>query len=127
MTTPAKRPSAARQRTRTTEAKRDDALDQGAKITVDGSEYVVRAGDLSALDSRALRKEVGVSFIQLINELQSDADIDSIAAIMWLARRIKGEVTLRYDEVAAEVGYDVLETIEFSEPGAEDATEDPEG
>lgn len=127
MTTTANRPSTARKHTRTTEQNRSDALDQGAKITVDGEEYVVRAGDLSALDSRALRKEVGVSFIQLIDELTTNADIDSIAAIMWLARRIKGEATLRYETVAAEVGYDVLDTIKFAEPGAEDASTDPEG
>lgn len=115
------RPTTARKVTRKTEAKRDAALDEGLKLTIDGAEYVVRAGDLTALDSRELRKQVGMSFAALLQAFNTDPDIDLIAAVMWLARRIKGEAQLTYDDVAGEVGYDVLDQIEFADAGPEEA------
>lgn len=126
MNAPAKRPPT-RQRTRSTEANRDAAHDQGVRLTIDGRVYEVRHGDLSALDVRALRREVGVSFVGLIDELNDAPDVDSIAAFMWLARRLEGEKALTYEAVAAEVDYDITDSLKIDEPGAEDATTDPEG
>lgn len=120
------RPTTARKVTRKTEEKRDAALDEGLRLTIDGQEYVVRAGDLTALDSRELRRQVGMSFTGLMSAFQSDPDIDLIAAVVWLARRIKGEV-VTYEAVAGDMGYDVLDTIEFAEADAEEAdASDPE-
>jgi hypothetical protein len=122
------RPSTARKVTRKTEEKRDAALDEGLKLTIDGAEHVVRAGDLTALDSRELRRQVGMSFTGLMQAFASDPDIDLIAAIVWLARRIRGEALLSYDDVAGEMGYDVLDRIEFAEPEPEETDgTDPEG
>jgi hypothetical protein len=121
------RPTTARKVTRKTEEKRQSGLDEGLRLTIDGAEYVVRAGDLTALDSRELRRQVGFSFTGLLGAFQSAPDIDLIAAVVWLARRIRGEVTLSYDDVAGEMGYDVLDHIEFAEAGAEDVdAADPE-
>lgn len=121
------RPSTARKVTRKTEAKRDASLDEGLKIAIDGTEYEVRRGDLTALDSRELRRQVGMSFVAVIRECGTDPDIDLIAAVVWLARRVKGEIHLTYNDVAAEMGYDVLDTIEFGEAGPEEAdAADPE-
>jgi hypothetical protein len=107
-----------------TEAKRDEALNQGLSLTVDGRVYTVRAGDLTGMDAAALRREVGMSFMGLMKAMQSDPDVDLIAALMWLSRRIEGEKLLSYEEVAQEVGYDVdIDLADAEEP--EDA--DPEG
>ena len=100
---------------------RNAALDEGVTIVVDGRKYTVTAGELTGLDVMALRKEVGMSFQGLIGALQTDADVDLIAALMWLARRLEGETTLAYADVAAQVGYDV--EIEIDEPEADTGEE----
>jgi hypothetical protein len=65
----------------------------------------VRETDLTPHDVRALRKETGFSWAGLGRELTRDPDIDLLAALVWLARRIEGdEVT--YDSVLDEIGYD---------------------
>jgi len=125
VTTTANRPNLNRKVTRTTEAKRDEALNQGLSLTVDGRVYTVRAGDLTGMDAAALRREVGMSFMGLMKAMQSDPDVDLIAALMWLSRRIEGEKLLSYEEVAQEVGYDVdIDLVDAEEP--EEAA-DPEG
>ncbi|HUF98855.1 MAG TPA: hypothetical protein VMM60_12070 [Ilumatobacter sp.] len=118
-----KRPSTTRKVTRKTEEKRDEALSQGVSIAYDGKVYTVRAGDLTGLDSAALRRECGYSFAGLLKALTKDPDIDLIAALVWLSRRTDGEKLLSYDEVAAEIGYD--SDIEVVDTEPED--ESPEG
>lgn len=117
------RPSTARKVTRKTEGKRDEALNEGVSISWDGKVYTVRAGDLTGLDSAALRRECGYSFAGLLKALNKDPDIDLIAALVWLSRRIDGEKLLAYDDVAAEIGYDSDVEVVDAEP--ED--ESPEG
>lgn len=117
MTETASRPPLQRTHTRKTEAARKAALEDGVKITFDGQEYVVKAGDITAQIARQFRREVGMSFMKVIEELQEDPDIDSVAAVVWLARLIGGEdVTL--DEVA--INYGDLDTIEIADADAED-------
>jgi hypothetical protein len=112
--TAAKRPSLAKKPTRKTNEKVDSSLDMGARFTIDGTVYEILAGDLSALDVQALRKQVGTSFPSLLATLFSDeGDIDTVAAVLWLARKVNGgEPALTYNEVAAEVGYDVIQKIQ---------------
>lgn len=119
-TTP--RPSLARKHTPASEAKRKAALEEGVKITHDGEAYVVKTGDITAQVARRFRREVGTSFRGVVEELQKDPDIDSVAAIVWMARMIRGEdITL--DDVA--MNYDDLDSIEVDEAGPEDEA-DPE-
>lgn len=113
----ARRPSTTRRpATKKSKADKQKALDQGIKVTVAGVDYSVRLGDLSALDSLALRRELGVSFMGLMRQLNDDPDIDSIAAIVWLRRRIDGEIVLPYESVAADFSYDTEFDIEEAEP-----------
>lgn len=103
----------------------DAEQEAGVKITLDGVDYVVRQGDLNGRLTRELRQQTGCSFQKLIKELDTDPDIDSVAALVWLARRIEGEA-VTYDEVAEEVGYDA--DIDVNTVSQEDAGEpDPEG
>lgn len=126
-----KRPSLARKHTPRTEAKRTAAHEQGIRVTYDGQEYVVRSGDLNAMDARDLRKELGLSFMGLRRGLAEDPDLDLIAALIWLARRVDGERGLPYAAVALEMGYDdaaddlEIELVTDAEP--ENVSDSPEG
>lgn len=125
------RPGLDRKHTRKTREKKQAELDTGIAVVVNGRRYAVRHGDLSAVDAMDLRRETGYSFVGLLNNMRRDPDIDQIAAIMWLSRRIDGEVGLSYLEVAQDVDYDV--DIEVADPGPEDLSgaeagdEHPEG
>lgn len=116
------RPPLQRKVTRASESKRNAELDMGLSISVDGKVYTVRQGDLTSLDTMALRRETGYSFMGLLKAFQADPDIDLIAALVWLSRRIDGEVMLGYGEVAGEIGYDV--EIDVAGEAGEEA--DPE-
>ena len=118
----AKRPALDRKHTRKTEEKRNEALDLGLTIKVDGAEYTVRQGDLTSLDTMALRRETGFSFRALLSAFESDPDVDLVAALVWLSRRIDGERMLSFADVASEIGYDV--EIDLVDAGEEDS--DPE-
>lgn len=121
MTVAPERPPLARQHTRKTEAKRTDALDQGVSIELDGEVYEVRAGDLTAVHSRMLRRECGVSFVQLMDELTTACDIDSIAVVIWLARRLRGEELVSYEDVANGIDYSIQDRIVVKGTEAEDS------
>lgn len=102
-----KRPALQRRQTRASEAARKAELDAGIAVLVDGERYEVRMGDLSSLDAAALRRATGFSFRGLMTAAATDPDIDVIAGIVWLSRRINGEPLLDYTEVASAIGYDV--------------------
>lgn len=125
-----KRPSLAKKANRQEKEKVDNSLEMGVQFTFDGQTHKVVMGDLSALDIRALREQVGITFPSLLAKLFNDdeTDIDLIAAAVWLARRVNGgEPGLRYNDVASEMGYDVIAKIrESGEKVTEDADEDKE-
>lgn len=127
MTTTPTRPSASRKHTRSTEANRASGLDEGIRITIEGVVYEVRSGDLTARDARELRRQVGMTFPTLLESLGADPDIDLIAALVWLSRRINGE-QVAYDDIADEMGYDVFDTLTLGDTAAEEVDpSDPEG
>lgn len=120
----ATRPNLARKVTPKSEANREDALDQGVRMVVDGTEYVVRIGEMTAPIAREFRRNFGASFNALRDELAGDPDLDSIAAFMWLAKRIEGE-TLDFDEVT--VTYtQMLEGFEITTAGPSEVDDSPE-
>lgn len=85
-------------------------------VTVDGTAYTVRAGELNSRDITNLRRETGFSFRGLMDAAAKDPDIDIVAAIVWLARRKAGELLLSFEMVASEIGYDSeIELVD--EPG----------
>jgi len=106
------RPSLTKKHTRTTTENTNAALDAGVEFFIDGNHYKVVFGDLTALDTRALRAQVGMTFPQLLDAvLGQDMDTDVVAAVIWLSRYLEGERNLTYDEVAVTVGYEVIEKI----------------
>ena len=83
------RPSTARKVTRTTEKKREAALDMGLRVTMEGEVFEVRVGDVTSTMARELRARLGFGPMQLIKQTAIDPDIDLLSAFVWLARRIK--------------------------------------
>lgn len=117
-----RRPSTARKITPKDEAARKGALDMGISLNVEGKVHTVRMGDLSSLDTMALRRATGMSFMGILNLPPEQFDIDIVAAIVWLSRRIKGERLLDYESVAADIGYD--SDIDFVDTPDDDAGDD---
>ena len=116
------RPPLNRKHTRKTEENRKAALEEGVKISYEGEEYVVKLGDISAQVARRFRRDVGCSVQAAMNELSTDPDIDSVAALVWLARLLRGE-DVELDDVA--MTYGDLDEIEVEQAGAGDEN-DPE-
>ena len=112
------RPALQRKTTRSSEKARKDELDLGVSVIVDGTTYTVRQGDLTSMDTMNLRRETGFSFRGLMMAAAKDPDIDIIAALVWLSRRIDGELMLSYEDVARDIGYDV--DVELAEAAPED-------
>jgi hypothetical protein len=77
----------------------------GLKVELDGKIYIVRQSDLTPHDVRALRQETGLSWIGLGRALATDPDIDLVAALVWLKRRVDGD-QVSYDEVLGSMSYD---------------------
>lgn len=78
----------------------------GMQIEVDGRTYVVRESDLTPRDVAALRRETGFAgWIGLAAEAQRGFDLDVLAALVWLARRVKGEF-VPYETVLDEMSYE---------------------
>lgn len=97
---------------RSTLQREDDEMNAGVRVTIEGEDYVVRVGDVSAKLAGELRKNAGYSFFRLQEYLADDPDLDVLAAFVWLARRVRGEdvkfgdVALSYAQIAAD-GFDI--------------------
>lgn len=79
----------------------------GMKIEYDGRTYIIRESDLTPRDVAALRRETGFAgWLGLSTEAQRGFDLDVLAAYVWLARRMDGEVGITFDSVLDEMAYD---------------------
>lgn len=83
------------------------AQNTGVTVTIklDGTSYVLRPNEISALDAAALRRECGMSVRGLLNAANDDPDLDVLAGLVWLARRQAGE-EVTYTDVAQGITYD---------------------
>lgn len=78
----------------------------GMQIEVDGRTYVVRESDLTPRDVAAIRRETGFAgWAGLAQEAQRGFDLDVLAALVWLSRRIGGDF-VPYESVLDEMSYD---------------------
>jgi hypothetical protein len=118
-----KRPTTARKVTRTTEESRQEALNQGLRITIEGEVYEVRVGDLGKHLAAELRSQIGCGPMQLIRTCAVDPDIDLLSAFVWLARRIKGEM-VAFDEVEVTYAQLLSDGFDVTVPG--EVEPDPE-
>lgn len=107
-----KRPSLARQDTRKTKEARRAELDQGVRIIFDGEVYEIRLGDVTPVLARRFRRAYGAPFSELLEELSDAADIDSIAAVVWMARLLAGD-DVEFDEIA--ISYADIDDLEIEQ------------
>jgi hypothetical protein len=106
------------------EARRRLASGAGLKATVDGVEYVVHVGEMSAVNRRLFRDQVGLAFSALASQPNLLDPVDLVAAVVWMARVIRGE-KLVYMAVASEFGLEDTESVDIDFVGAPDTTPDP--
>ena len=119
----AKRPSTTRKVTRTSEENRENALDQGLRITMEGEVFEVRVGDITSAMAREVRTNLGFGPMQLIRQCAIDPDVDLLSAFVWLARRINGEL-VRFSDVEVTYAQLLSDGFDVDVPG--DGEPDPE-
>lgn len=73
-------------------------------INVDGDEHVFTPDAVTARQVGECRRQVGRTVKALLDEVSTDADIDTLAAFVWLAKLQRGEAAT-YTEVADALGY----------------------
>lgn len=75
-------------------------------LNVDGTEYRLTFEECTALDAKECRKQTGLSLRDIFGAASGGSpDLDSIAALVWLARVKGGESDLAFDDVAATIDY----------------------
>lgn len=117
------RPSVARKETRKTKESRQAALDQGVRVTLGDDVYEVRLGEVTPMVERRFRRAYGVPVMGLIDELAEAPGLDSIGALMWLARLAAGD-DVELDDFL--VSYADLEDIEIDQTGPQEIDGSPE-
>lgn len=118
-----RRPAAAPKVTTSSEKNRENALDQGLRITLDDEAFEVRVGDITSALARDLRAHVGFGPMQLIRQCAVDPDVDLLSAFVWLARRIGGEL-VRFEDVEVTYAQLLSDGFDVATPG--EVEPDPE-
>jgi hypothetical protein len=98
----------------------------GMQIDYDGRTYVVRESDLTPRLVAELRRETGFAgWVGLGNEAKRGFDLDVLAALVWLARRVQGE-TVDYGTVLDGMGYDLDVKVGVEGQGDQESSDSPE-
>jgi hypothetical protein len=100
------------------------------RITVDDKTYTLDVeaamDELTGLDAAQVRKATGLSLRALFSAAQDDPDLDTISALVFLARR-QDDPSVTFDEVITSIGYgtklDFEDTKEAKPKGKGDAIE----
>lgn len=72
-------------------AETDKILDQTVEIAIDGAVYKLTPADLTGLQEMRIRRETGMSVIEIIQGLQEHPGIDYLGMFMWACRLSAGE------------------------------------
>lgn len=99
----------------------------GIEITIrhDESKWVLRYGDLTAIDERDCRRETGFTVSEVMGFVtETKPGLDTLAALEWLARRQSGERALSYLVVAQSIATGSDIEVDWVIPDEE--SEDPE-
>lgn len=117
----AKRPSAARRHTRTTEANADAELDRGIAFTDDdGTRLQVRVRDVKGRHDAALVEATGYDFLSLLEKASERQGMDLMAALVWFGRFVNGRVDKTYEDTLDEFGFAEFLASDFDEPKKDD-------
>jgi selenophosphate synthase len=122
VTKPQDRRPPARKHTAGSQKRREEALSQGYRLTIEGEVYEAQLGDVTPQIARDLRKVTGFGFLGLMRAMATDADVDLISAAVWVARRVAGE-QIALEEV--EVTYAAMLGDDFEVAVAESDKVDP--
>lgn len=107
------RPTLARKTTRKTEEARRAALDTGVTLRVGDEAYTVRIGDITPTLAREVRHVTGRGVAALIETVTESPDIDVVAELIWVARRLRGDTVTLAEVDEAFGGYDTLLADDF--------------
>lgn len=107
------------------------AEQNGAAMTlswvVEGKRYEIEVMDLNGLEWRDMKRETGLSEANLLRgALLEPADIEAVAAFVWVWRR-REQPKLAYDDVLRTINLRVLIPEDAEEPAGDEAPTDPPG
>lgn len=91
--------------------------DQGLMFTLDGKRHELNLEEITGRDAKEFREQTGMAFrraVTMFVQSPDDVDLDTIAGIVWLARRQAGD-QVTYDTVLGEINY----TTDFTAVSAE--------
>lgn len=75
-----------------TEKRRAEAVGAGIEVSWQDRKYTVHYGEVSATVALELRRQAGLSLNEIWRQLGAgDAGPDTVAILIWIARRIGGE------------------------------------
>lgn len=80
---PANRPSTTRKRTPKTEKAREDALNEDFTIRIDDHSYTLVPADITGLIEMKVRRETGLSVMEIISKMQAAPGMDLIGMFMY--------------------------------------------
>lgn len=121
------RPPMDRKVTRKSEENRDEALNKGLRLKMEGEVYEARVGDVTPQIARELRSNIGMGFLKLCASIADDPDIDLLSAFVWVCKRIQGDDRTEFEEVGVTYSQMLGDDFDVSLPGAEDLdTSNPE-
>lgn len=69
-------------------------------FAVDGRDYVITPGDLTAVESRAFKREMGRGLIATFAD--GDYELEELATLMWLMDR-RDDPSLSWEDVASKI------------------------
>jgi hypothetical protein len=96
-----------------------DEDEKSITVKIDGTPYTVYPNLVPARDAIAIRLQVGMPLAAVLDKMgdESQADVDLIAALVWVARCQAGE-RIDFLTVADEIGYET--ELAFDNPDTEE-------
>lgn len=94
-------------------------VEPGISISIDDTEYVIRMSDMTGLDAKDFRAQVGMTLTSVFFG-QVPQDIDTLAGLIWLARR-RTEPGLTYRQVAGSINLTTVMDVGTTEANPPEA------
>lgn len=85
--------------------------DKLLSVEVDGVRYDMSPSDFTGLDELAVKRELGMTLVQVFRELSEEPSLYGLAALVWRYRVGEGETDLTFEQVASKVNVDVFGTL----------------
>lgn len=101
---------------------RADAEKASVSINVDGVTHTFYPAEVSARMASEVRAATGRSLRAVLESAEDDPDLDTIAVLVWLARRQAGERKLPFAVVADSLTYE--SSVEAAEAAPDDEVPD---